>query len=253
MRLLSVVSIGIVVFGASGLAGAINESVPTESQTLPVRGIVRPLQQAAVTSELQARVVEVRHREGETFSKGDLLVEFDCERQRSEFDAASAQLRETKAAFDSASYLDRKGASGRLEVDIARARMEKNEAEVAGLTAKLKLCKIFAPFDGRLAERFVQAHEVPTVGKPLITVVDESVFEIELIVPSNWLRRVSPGSRFSFSVDELGEAYEARLVRIGAIVDPVSQTAKVYGVFEHKPGRVLAGMSGSAVFVGVGK
>lgn len=248
MRFLSVALLGLVVFGSTGLAGSKDDLRSIEASPFAIRGIIKPLQQAVITSELQARVVNVHFREGEAFSRGDLLVEFDCERQQSELDAASAQLREMKASFESVSYLDKKGASGRLEVEIARARMDRSEAEVAVLTARLKLCKIVAPFDGKLAEKFVQIHEVPSVGKPLISIVDETIFEIELIVPSNSLRRLAPGTQFLFSIDELGEAFKSKLVRTGAVVDPVSQTAKVFGVLEAKPHRVLSGMSGSATF-----
>lgn len=253
MRFLPVALLGLAVFGSSGLAGSKDDLRSVEVSPLGTRGIVKPLQQAAITSELQARVINVHFREGETFSTGDLLVEFDCERQRSEFDAASAQFREMKANFESVSYLEKKGASGRLELDVARARMDRSEADVAALSAKLKLCKIEAPFDGRLAERFVQIHEVPSVGKPLISIVDETVFEIELIVPSHSLRRLTPGTQFVFTIDELGESFKSKLVRTGAVVDPVSQTAKVFGVFEAKPHRVLSGMSGNATFLEISK
>lgn len=250
MRRASVLIASLVILASTGAVVATGNSAALEKAPLPVRGMVKPFQQAAITTELQARVIEVRYREGETFSRGDILVAFDCERQQAEADAAAAQLRETSAAFESASYLDRKGASGRLEVAIAQARMEKSAADVAGFSAKMKLCKVLAPFDGRVAEQLINAHEVPAVGKPMISIVDESVFEIELIVPSSWLRHLTKGSQFQFSVDELAQVFDAKLVRVGAVVDPVSQTAKVFGAFSSKPDRVLSGMSGSAIFEG---
>lgn len=223
------------------------------SGALPVRGMVRPLDQAAVATDLQARVLEVRFREGESFTKGQPLIIFDCERQQAEHKAAAAQSREMKVAHDSAAYLDRKGAGGKLDVEVTRARLDKSVAEVAALQAKLKLCVINAPFDGRVAERMINAHEFPSSGKPLINIVDETIFEIEIIGPSHWLKDLTIGSQLKFAVDELGQTFDAKVARIGAAIDPVSQTVKIIAVFLTKPSRVLSGMSGSALFGAAGK
>ena len=221
-----------------------------DKKSLPVRGLVRPLNQAAITTDLAARVAVVRFKEGETFRKGDLLIAFDCERQNAELAAVRAVHREAQLALDSATYLDKKGAVGRFDVDVARSRADKAASEVAVLDARIKQCAINAPYDGRVTELTVNAHEMPAPGRSMISIVDETTYEIELIVPSNWLRRLDIGATFKFAVDELDKTYTANLVRIGAAVDPVSQTVKVIGVFVAKPDKVLPGMSGSAIFEG---
>lgn len=221
-----------------------------DRKPLPVRGLVRPLNQAAIATDLAARVSAVGFKEGESFAKGDVLIAFDCERQEAELAAIRAQHREMKLALDSAAYLDKRGAVGKLDVEVSRARVDKAAGDVAALEARIKQCKIIAPFNGRVAELLIHAHEIPAAGKALISVVDETTFEIELIVPSHWLRTLAIGEAFKFSVDELDQTFSARLVRLGAAVDPVSQTVKVIGAFEAKPPKVLGGMSGSAVFEG---
>ncbi len=223
-----------------------------EKGPLPIRGLVRPLNQAAITTDLAARVSVVNFKEGETFRKGDLLIEFDCERQNAELAGVRAVHREARLSLDSVTYLEQKGAGGRFDVEVARSRVDKTAAEVAALDARIKQCTIIAPYDGRVAELGVHAHEMPTPGRPLINLVDETTYEIELIVPSHWLRTLEIGARFKFSVDELETSHPGRLIRIGAAVDPVSQTVKVIGMFATKPDKVLPGMSGSARFEGHG-
>ncbi len=213
---------------------------------------MRPLNQAAIATELQARIAEVPFKEGEAFRKGDLLIAFDCERLKAERVAAQAQYREMKVALDSAIYLSERGAGGRFDIDISRARTDKAAAEVAAYNARMKHCRIFAPYNGRVSELMSRKHEIPSAGKPLIRIIDETQFELDMIIPSHWLRTLTKGVDFKFTVDELRETFDGRVVRIGAAVDPVSQTIKIVGVFAAKPGKVLAGMSGSATFVGHG-
>ncbi|HUS96398.1 MAG TPA: HlyD family secretion protein, partial [Hyphomicrobiaceae bacterium] len=149
-------------------------------------------------------------------------------------------------------YLITKGAVGRFDVEISRARYDKAAAEAAALRAKLKQCFLIAPYDGRVADLLVEAHEIPTNGKPLIKIIEDTAFEIELIVPSRWLRTITIGVSFEFYIDELGETVDGKITRLGAAVDPVSQTVKLIGVLDRKPNRAIAGMSGSAVFKGGG-
>ena len=60
------------------------------------------------------------------------------------------------------------------------------------------------------------------------------------------------GREFGFFVDETQSNYAASVERIGAEVDPVSQTIKLYAKLKNIDQRVLAGMSGTAVFQNVG-
>jgi RND family efflux transporter MFP subunit len=221
-----------------------------QSSKLPIRGLVRPVHQSTIAVEIPARVIRLHYREAEPFKKGDVLVTFDCERLNAEYAAADAHYREMKLGLESAAYLDKRGAAGRLDVEVSRARVDKAQAEAASLAARIKQCKLIAPFDGRVSELRINEHEIPQTGQPFISIVDETAFEIDLIVPSYWLKTLSVGAGLHFTVDETGRKYEAKVQRIGAAVDPVSQTVKVMAEFVALDGRVLAGMSGSAVFAG---
>lgn len=66
-----------------------------------IRVIVRSFETAAIASEVNARITYLPAREGDTFRKGDVLVEFDCRRAIAEHDAAEASMRELKAAYQS--------------------------------------------------------------------------------------------------------------------------------------------------------
>ena len=63
-----------------------------------------------------------------------------------------------------------------------------------------------------------------------------------------WLGWLVPGSPFRFRIDETGRSYEAKVTRLGAAVDPVSQTVRGVGQFAGGREAVLPGMSGSAEF-----
>ncbi len=217
----------------------------------PVRGVVRAVAQASIGIDLPLRVTRLYFREADSFRKGDVLVTFDCKRMQAEHAAAAATSREMKLGFESQKYLEARGAVGKLEVEISKARAEKAAAEAEAIASRLDQCSIVAPFDGRITDLRINEHEVPPTGQAFISLVDESRFEIDVILPSQAVRNLDPGAPFQFRIDETGITHDAKLLRIGAVIDPVSQSIRAIGTFVSTGGRIIAGMSGSAHFAEV--
>ena len=212
------------------------------------RGVVIPNAEVTLGAGIAARIKLMPFKAGEEFRKGEALVVFDCARQNADLRGAKANLAKASSHHRGKVRLKARGAAGAQEVRDAAADMEVAKATVDGLQEVISLCKINAPFNGRVVERHAQTHEIPAANAPILTVVDDSTLEVDLIVPSTWLRWVSRGTRFEFDVDELGRSYTAQVDRLGAKVDAVSQTIKITGKFVDRPGNVLTGMSGTAKF-----
>ena len=232
-------------------AGAADETAKTsvaDVDGVPVRGVIRALDQAALSTELQARVSKIGFREGESFKSGDLLIAFDCERYRAEAQSADAVFREMKLTLESNQQLEKFRAVGKHDVEISRARVDKAEAEARSLKSRLQYCDLFAPYDGRVAELTINQYEQPQLNKPFMVIVGQSRLEIEVIVPSHWLSWITPGTAMTFEVDETKRTYMAHIARIGASVDAVSQMIKIIATFDAPVSDVLPGMSGGAHF-----
>jgi membrane fusion protein, multidrug efflux system len=214
----------------------------------PIRGIVRSLDQAAISTELAVRLATVHVREGEAFKAGTKLLEFDCRRHRAGVAAAEALQLEMQLNVDKFRVLQRTQAVGKNDLEVAEARLVKAAAEADGLRSQLDQCVVVAPFDGRVLELSLQKFETAQPGKPFIAIVSSTKLEIDLVVPSDWIRWVKPGITFAFSVDEIQRPLQAVVVRTAAAVEPVSQTIKISATFADDTRDVLPGMSGTAVF-----
>ena len=213
------------------------------------RGVVVPNAEVTLAAAVSTRIERMPFKSGQSFDKGDTLIQFDCKRQQADLRGAKATLSKAASFYNGKKRLKARGAAGGQEVREAAADVAAATASVDSLKEVIQLCKIAAPFSGRVVERHAETHEIPAINAPIMTVVDSSTLELDLIVPSTWLRWVQKGTKFEFAVDELGQRYPARVARLGAKVDPVSQTIKLTGVFAARPNRVLAGMSGTAKFL----
>ncbi len=230
-----------------GIDMMITGTVKSEND-FDARGVVIPNAEVTLGAGVAAQIKVMPFKAGEEFRKGESLVIFDCARQHADLRGAKANLTKASSHHRGKVRLKSRGAAGAQEVRDAAADMAVAKSNVDGLTEVIGLCKINAPFNGRVVERHAQTHEIPAANAPIMTVVDDSTLEVDLIVPSTWLRWVRPGTRFQFDVDELGQSYTAQVDRLGAKVDAVSQTIRITGTFVVHPGNVLTGMSGTAKF-----
>lgn len=223
-------------------------------ETLPqARGVLRSVGEATLSSDISAHILRIPFREGDTFKKGDVLVAFDCARHQAELKVAEAEFRSQRATYENGLSLLKMKAAGALEVAVAKGQSDKAEANVQVAQVRVAQCQILAPFAGRVVDVLGHEHDTPAPNAPLLRIVDHANIEVDLILPSKWLGWLRAGTPFTFQIDETGTTVPGRVIRLGAAVDPVSQTLKINGVLqpaEAGPVAILPGMSGNATFKG---
>ena len=221
-----------------------------DSSTAPIRGLIKPVNQAIISSEIAGQVSSMPFRAGQRFKKGDTLVAFNCSFYLADLAAAQARFKSKKLVYQNNVHLRELDAISDIEVSVAEGEMDMAEAEMHMRAIRADRCRIAAPYSGRVIERFVNEFDTLPEGTQILSILDDSNLEIELIIPSDWLTWLDVGKTFSFKVDETGDMFEAKVKSIGSVVDPVSQTVKLLGSFTNPSEKILAGMSGSALFAG---
>lgn len=213
-----------------------------------IRAQLSPRDETTLSAELPAEIVQLTARKGERFKKGQLLVAFDCAAQQAQLHKAQAVLHGAHKTYEVNQRLAKLQSVSALDVELAQAKMAEAQADIALYRSLLDKCQIVAPFDGRVVELPAHAHQYLKVGDPIMEILDDSQLDVEAIVPSQWLRWLKPGSRFTLSVEETGKDYQTEVVTLGARIDPVSQSIAVVGRIVGSHDELLAGMSGKAVF-----
>jgi membrane fusion protein, multidrug efflux system len=223
------------------------ETTP-DNVVMPVRGLLKPLHEATLSSGILAKIIDLPVKESKRFKKGDVLVRFDCARYKAEQAAARAEYVARKKTSDNNAELATYNAAAPLQVDVSAAETAKASAQVEVTGAIINDCVIHAPWNGRVVEALAHPHETVAPGKELLRILDDSVLEVDILAPSKWLNTLKLGMSFRFLVDETGKEYSAKVTSLGARVDPVSQTIRLSGSLVNQDAKLLAGMSGSAHF-----
>ncbi len=207
-----------------------------------------PYSQTVLSSELSAKIAAMPLREGDTFRAGQTLVSFDCTLFHAQLNKAEASAEAASETLRTNQRLAQLNSIGALDVDLAAAKVKETEAEAGAVRATVSKCAIAAPFAGRVAKLDAQPYEFVAPGKPIMEILDTRHLELQMIVPSRWLAWLKVGSRFKVRVDELGREFAGHVVRLGARIDPVSQSIPLAGEVDGSHPELLPGMSGAATF-----
>lgn len=215
-----------------------------EAVAAEMRGQLVPRRFTTLSSELAARIERLPAQEGDHFKEGQVLVALDCAIQRAQLDEVRAALQGAEKTLSVNRRLHTMHAGGALEAEVAAAEVAKVRARIAAGAATVAKCVLAAPFPGRVVELKVREQQFVQAGQAMIEILDDSVLEVEFLVPSRWLAWLKPGHAFEIAVDETGRGYPARVIRLGARVDAVSQSVKVVGAIRGAFPELMAGMSG---------
>ncbi|PRP72414.1 efflux transporter periplasmic adaptor subunit [Chromobacterium amazonense] len=235
------------------LAGAAMAAAPQAGSSVNAadgRIRVQLMSRHAVTlsSEIPAKISAIPVVEGGSFRRGQALVEFDCSSYRAQLHKAQASLEAASQLLKVDNQLAKYNSVGTLELTQAQGKAKEAAADASYAQTLVSKCSIVAPFDGRVAKRSAAVHQYVNPGNPILDIVDSDSLELRMLVPSKWLATLKPGSRFTVAVDELGASFPAKIERLGAQIDPVSQSILAIGVIDGKAANLLPGMSGWASF-----
>ncbi|MDY6982253.1 MAG: efflux RND transporter periplasmic adaptor subunit [Pseudomonadota bacterium] len=224
------------------------DSAGTMQNGQGVRAQLVPVNRTVLAAGTSARVAAVPFRQGQRVSKGDTVLEFDCASIRAQQKIYEAQRETARINVEVKQRLLQFNNVSPQELELANAELASAEAQLEVISLELAECRIVAPFDGIVVTRHVEPHQFASEGTPVLELFSTDELEVLLVAPSAWLRSLQPGNNFSLVVDELGQRFTGKVVRLGGRVDPVSQTVLVFGKLDESSPQLLPGMSGDIRF-----
>lgn len=249
-RVKSVASAGLICLLTAASANGDPGEKFTADGAARVRGQLVARAYTTLSAEIAGKLAEVSVKDGDAYHAGDVLIRMDCALQRAQHKEAIAALAIAAKTRQVNQRLSQLNSASSLELEIALAEEAKAQARVDATEAILSRCEIRAPFDGKVADLRARPLQYVQAGQPILDLVDDGAFEIVFLAPSRWLRWLARGQDLNIHLDETGLVYGAKVAQIGARVDAVSETVKVYAeIAKNAPG-LVAGMSGAIRFPG---
>ena len=212
------------------------------------RALVVASQEAILSSELAARIENIAVKEMQRFKKGDLLIQFDCSLYEAQKDVVSANANSALIKLKSDEQMLQMRSIGKYELELSISEYEKAKSELRIAELNVERCQIKAPFDGAVEEVVVNTFETIQPQVELMKIIQTEVFELEMVVSSEWISWLKIGHPIKVYIDEIQKEFNATISGIGANVDAVSQTIQLKGTITDTSPALLPGMSGRVVF-----
>lgn len=234
---------------------------------------------ATVSSKVTGKITEVLIEEGASVAEGDVLARLDdstvraqLELARSQAEAARNRLQEIKVRLDEAERNLKRAATLREENLISASELERAEADVAALRARLVAARsdsrvaddsvalsrqdledftIRAPFSGVVISKNAQPGEMISpvsagggfTRTGIGTIVDMDSREIEVDVNEAYINRVYPGQPVETVLDAYPDAtIPGKVINIVPTADRNRATVKVRISFDQLDNRILPDM-----------
>lgn len=168
-------------------------------------GSLRSNESVVVRPELAGRVVEIGFAEGQRVRKGQVVVRFESSIERAELAQAQASLALSKANFERAEELLKRGAGTQRTLDEARWKLRNDEAAITLVQARLEKLVINAPFDGVAGLRRVSLGDFVNVGADIVNLEMIDPLKVDFRVPEIFLSAVRNGQPIEVGVDAYPE------------------------------------------------
>jgi RND family efflux transporter MFP subunit len=240
----TVVALGLVCFGLPTTALA---------QAVTAPGITEPFLDAILSTPVAGIVAQRRFKEGDAVKQGDVILELDKRleeldviRRKAVYEQAETEYVVTKKLFD-------KPNSSTPGVDVEKRKLERDVAKVEFELAQEQLRRrhLAAPFDGSIAEIFLQVGEACQIQEPIARLVDTRRCYFVSNVEAKAGRNLKPGQRVNLEIDTGANApvqVAGTVDFISPVVDPASGLMKVKVLFENANGAVRPGVAGKMSF-----
>lgn len=205
------------------------------------------------TSELSFRVGGPIDRldvyAGNHYKQGSIIAEIDPRDFHIRTERAEAIYHQAKAEFERIKKLYEKN-------NVSASTYEKTKADyttakTAFDTASNELgdTRLTAPFDGYVGEVYIEKYQDVKPAQPVISFIDINRLKIEIYVTQNIAFASHPTDSVRIYFDaQPDKCYKAQIVEVSKGTTRNNLSYLLTAVLPNKEGKLLAGMSGKAIF-----
>jgi len=164
-------------------------------------GKILPLNYSKLAFEVPGKISEVKIDIGDAVKRNDILAALDPAEMQANLNQAQARFDLADQALKRFQDLKLQGFISNQELDRANSEFLIAKAQVDLYSVKLEQTFIRAPFDGYIQNRFLDSGTVISPGVPILEIIDSTVVEAHVSVPSYIIESLEEGNSYNFLID----------------------------------------------------
>jgi RND family efflux transporter MFP subunit len=195
--------------------------------TEEVVGTVRPRLQATLEAKVSGRIAEMPAQLGQSVKAGQMLARLDAPEIRARLEQAQARLQQAERDWKRMSGLLEQQAATRSDADAAESAFMGAKAGLAEAQAMLAYVEVTAPFNGVVTKKWTDVGDLASPGKPLVSIEDPSVLQLESDISEALASHVQLNSRLMIRSGGSQEDVGGTVSEIAPSADPMTRTFRV--------------------------
>ena len=207
-----------------------------QTNTEEVVGTVRAKLHATLEAKLSGRIAKLPVVLGQRVKAGELVALLDAPEIGARLEQAEASLEQAERDWKRTSTLFEQQSVTRAERDAAEARQRVAKGAVTEARAMMSYVEVVAPFNGVVTKKWVDVGDLAAPGKPLISIEDPAVLQLEADVPQAIASRVQRTARLAVRVDGVTGELTGTVSEIAPAADSVSRTVQIKVDLAEHPG-----------------
>jgi RND family efflux transporter MFP subunit len=219
------------------------------SKNNKIRVVLDPNQRTVLSAEISSPIVKITKKMGESFEVNDLLIQLENTITEAYYEENIANLNRAEAQHETRKQLFLDGASSLIELKEAEADLAKARADLVLSKYNFEACTVTAPYKGKVIALAYDQFELTEKGKPLIEIIDDTTLIVKFIVKSDQLDKLYVGKSLDIIVLETNTVEKGTIIRVNAMIDPLSSTIKVEAEIDNSDAHLKAGMIGVTTLI----
>lgn len=178
--------------------------------------------------KVSGEIIAIYKDEGQHVKKDEVIMKIDDREYKIQAERARVNYEQLKSELERLRKLKEKDLVSEEEFDKAKFSVEQAKLDWDLARLNLEYTNIRAPFDGVVAERFVNVGDRVNSSSKLFTITNLNEKIVKIYVPQNDIVHVFKGQKAIITTDILPEKeFEGWVKRISPVIDPSSGTFKV--------------------------
>ncbi|WP_432720199.1 efflux RND transporter periplasmic adaptor subunit [Jeongeupia wiesaeckerbachi] len=226
------------------------------THTLAITGTLQAEQQTTITAQVEGQVASVNVRPGQHVRRGQILARLNADDLARQLAVAQAQLAKSRDLLAYNRKLSERNQDllkqnfiSKNAFDTTQNQLQSAIADTRSAEAQLGLAQqalakavIAAPFDGMVADRFVDPGQHVGINGKLLTVVDLNSLELVANVPARRIGEIAPEQQVRFVIDGFPAQYIGHVARINPSVNDASKAVPVYIRIDQQQDTLRSGL-----------
>ncbi len=190
------------------------------------------------TSEIPGTITSMNYKEGDAIGRGSLVATIDNESTLKSKGELELKLKLARDVFERRERLWKQNIGSEIEFLTAKNNVESLEKSIETLGTQISKANVYAPAGGVVERVNLRQGELASPGVPIINIISTANVQVVADVAETYLPVIKKGSKINVHIPSLNMDREAKITKIGTLINPNNRTFKIEANISNKD-RVL--------------